>query len=69
MFDIDVRPAPATLFEALIEGFDQDIDAQSLLFSVMNEEAGGPGGELLRLAPVFEHNGLAAALPFRIRIQ
>lgn len=68
-YDLDVRPAPATLFEAIIEGFEQDVDAHALLLSLLNEEHGGPAGELLRLAPVLERNGIAAAMPFRIHIQ
>ena len=68
-YDLVVLPAPATLFEALMEGLNPDIDAQALLLSVLREEDGGAAGEMLRLAPVLEQNGLAAALPFRIQVQ
>ena len=52
-----------------MEGLNSDIDAQALLLSVLREEGGGAAGEMLRLTPVLEQNGLAAALPFRIQIQ
>ena len=68
-YDLEVLPAPATLFEALIEGLNPDIDAQAFLLSALREEGGGAAGEMLRLAPVLEQNGLAAALPFRIQVQ